>query len=491
MFIQENQRRPNSFRVVKLTMQETGSYNPMFSRPYQTYIDGESMRNITERINNNQGQSISGALVAGVASSIMTPTAYHQGEIAIPCGWSERRIRFLLEVAVMTSTGTEFIYYFQGYTNYLGVSGQGSIDPNMEFVINSFIRVNRIGYDTPAGVQMQDVITESAHIINGQIMQQGNGGSDVYSMRPQDIFTGIQSAYLAQGYNQMSQKDGYTDTRFSLGNDSVRSSRSNNLPSNYIAKVVDAYQTGRQLINFGQGDEDIYNRSRSLVHETSTQENVFIRQLSNVKGVPNATTFTIGDLTQIDPNLPHSGAVNYLSLGPTAQQQLHMAGQTAYWNDVDRETLVATILSNAVPAIMMELMIRQITFSATNHDSMGMTNVIIMKAGSLSSANLTSNFEIFKKRLEREVLFDLSYGNQELYSLTMAADLFGETMITIGINGKAPVTFTTPSFCDGLMVPVITGNKENFNSMVHDFEGLMKQIGRDTSTVGSSINNNV
>lgn len=482
------QRAQSQIVIAKLILQATGTYNPIYSRPYQTHIDGTTLNNIVRRVDEFKGTAVTGSLFAGVASSILSPSATPQGEIPIHMGWTERRVRFFMEVHVTVPTGSSFIYYFQGYTSHQGVTETGNIDPQMEFYINSYIRVNRAQQYGPYGTITRDVVTESAHVINGQLVQQGN--SYLYGMRPQDIFTGIQSGYLEQSYaNHMNSSDDFKDFRFVIGNEPVRSSRANNLPSSFIAKVVDGYQTSRQLADFGQGSETIYGKSQHMVMEASPYENVFIRALSNLKGTHCTTAFSFRDLQSIDPNV---GAVtNYIALGVTQSAQLHSAGQTSYWNGTDRETLAATTLSNAVPAIMMELMINNIYFRSTNHDQSGVANTVLISAKSLTNADISMNLELFKKRLEKELMFDITYGNSELYLLEMRADLFGDTTISISLGNGPMMTYTTPSFCDSLLTPVVTTSKDSYFGVVNDFEQIFNSLSSadvlDTSRVNTLV----
>lgn len=474
-----------NIRVAKLTMMATGTYNPLYSRPYQTHVDPTSLNNIVRRVDEAKGLNISGALFAGVAGNILAPSATPQGEIHVPLGWAERRIRFFLEVHCSGLSGNDFIYYFQGYTSHLGVTDAGAIDPQMEFYINSYIRVTRAQQMTPYGTTVRDVVTESAHIINGQIVTQHN--QNLYGMRPQDIFVGIQSSYLEQSYGHtMNPGDTFRDHRYVIGAEPVRSNRANNLPANVIAKVVDSYQTSKQLADFGQGQETIFGKAQNMVVEATPYENFFIRALSNLRGTHCSTSFRFSDLERLDPNTRN--VTNYLSLGSTqVAQQLHSVGQTEYWNGSNRETLAATMLSNAVPAIMMELMLSKIHFRSTNHDQMGAVNTVIINMNSLTNTDMSMNLEVFKKRLEREIMYDLTYGNQELYMLEMSSDLFGETRISISIGGGPTITYTTPSFCDGLLTPVTTMSKDNYFGVVNDFETLFNSLS-DLSNPTTAIN---
>lgn len=482
-------RSTATITVRNLTLSESGTYNPQVSRPYETHVDGTTYENIARRIDSCKGNDINSFAVAGVANSILHPSATPQGEIVIPMGWSERRIRFVMEVEAIGSTGNHNLFFIQGFTDRLGISAQGSIDPNMVFYINSYIRVNRTHTRTPYGLQAIDTVSESAHVINGQIIQQSACLNNAMAMRPEDIFVGIDSAHLEQSYKYHHNTDGtFYDTRYNIQGNNIRSNRSNSLPSSYMAKILDGYQTGCMTADFGQGKDGVHSRAKGVVQEGFLQDNIFLRQLSNIKGVPNATSFTVNDLQRLDPNI--GNVTNYVTMGSTVATQMHSAGQTAYWNSVDRETVVATVLSNAVPAIMMELMIRKITFRATNHVLNDDQKVVIIHALGMSNADMSRQYALFMKRIEKEVLFDLTFGNSEAYLLEMTADMFGDTTITLQWNSGPAITYNTPSFCDGLLVPVVTGNKDNFYNVVSDFERLFTAVGIEQGS-RIAINNQV
>ena len=137
---------------------------------------------------------------------------------------------------------------------------------------------------------------------------------------------------------------------------------------------------------------------------------------------------------------------------------------------------MATTLSNTIPALMMEMLINNISFVSTNCHHGGEVITTISAAKSITNIDLRDNYERFKFRLEKEILFDLSFGNQEMYSIAISADLFGDMQVTVSYGGGAPLTFTTPSFCDSLLSPVITTQKQNYLDVVNDIGTLIGNI---------------
>lgn len=476
--------------IRSLKMQETGTYNPMVIRPYTTMVDNNSLSRVSDRIGAASGGQITGALMAGVANSILQPATTPQGVIDIPYGWAERRIRFILEVVCKMPVGSEVVYYFQGYTSHLGVSHSGAVDPAMQFYINSYIKVIRCTKYTPIGMVTEDVVTESANIVNGKINYTSKDPNEhLYMMRPNDIFCGIQTNYMNNSL--ANQRFGnVNDTRYKLNDDPVRSDRTNNLSSNYLAKLVDTYQLSLNTSVHGVDNSDIFNSCVNNTYEENINSNPFIQAISNIRGIPSCAFFSFNDLRSIDPNIDAVSV--FATLGNTVQNVVHTVGQTEVWNSVNIETVLATMLSNAVPALMMELMISKVGFRATNGVPGGQHMVILYDAKSLTNADMSAYYEMFKRRLEKEILLDISQNNNEIYNIDMYADMFGESHINISIGGQPAVPYTTPSFCDSLMTPVVAVNKNNFDYVVHDFEVLMNVVSETVSgKAGASINLNI
>lgn len=474
-------RSITNINVTRLVMQETGAYNPIYSRPYETDLNSTGLNLIAKRVEEFGGGKISGALLSGATCNIIAPSATAFQQVGIAGGWGDRRIRFMMEVQCLSSMGSMTIYYFQGYTNYTGVSNTGNVATDMEFTINSFIAVNRITQMTPMGMQVKDIVAESAHLLADGNWSGPYSGTAQYLMRPQDIFSGMHSAYLSN--DQGATLDG----RPLLKKEPSRSSRNNNLPANYIARIIDGYQVGQQLAEYGQGNQDILTRARTEVFEHPVYDNPFIRLISDGRSNGITNRFFFSDLERIDPGV--KSVTNYMVLGATQSATLHQPGLTAYWTGSDRETVVATIISHAVPAIMMDLMISKIILRSTNHDLGGQMSTVIIDAKSLTTADLTRNFEIFKQRLEREVIYDFTFGNQEAYTLDITVDLFGETWISISLASGPVFQFVTPSFCDNLFTPVLASNREQYNAMIQDFETIISSVTDVDHGSRMSVNN--
>lgn len=481
--------KPSQLQIVKLLLQETGSYNEMYLRPYQTQMDGTTLNSLVQAVNessyNGQGR-LDPATISGLASGFVTPSAVPEGNIKIANGWSEKRIRFILEIACKYTVGGEHKIFIQGFTNFNGVSTSSAIAPDMEFIINSMITVATTYIQTPMGTQPYEHVVDCSHLLADNTWTNGYEQMQKRKMCPQDIFSLMQTNAMSGSFafDDFNTSNVY-DARTILRNEPVKSNRKNSLATGYATKIIDGYRTSIADTSFSDNELDILNKSRASVSEGVAATDPFLSAVTQNSGYTMSNKFKFKDLIGIDPNV--SSVVTFIVNGHTQLSQLHSAGQTAMWNGSDRYTLVATILSQSVPAIMMDLMISNIVFSSTNHDVVRQSNTAIIAGGGFSNKDLTRNYEIFKQRLAIEIIKDLTFNHQISYAFTMRVDLLGETWLSLSLEGGPTYDYVTPSFCDSLFVPVITYNPETLTNVSHDFGILMGSIKDSMSPSTSSL----
>lgn len=486
-----NPRANTRLAIRSLKLTETGTYTQQFNRPYDTFIDQGSLDSLTRRVSENPTGNTRASTIAGTVGNILMPSASPLGAIHIPNGWSDKRLRFILEVEVETMMGTRHIDYFQGYTSYLGIGDamNNFIDPTMEFFINSHTRVNQVNEQTPMGMAVREIVSESNHVINGTIVAQSEGMDQSRLIRPQDIFSSIQEFSINDTNLGYGNFDRVTDTRTRVSGKSNISQRSHSIPTTYLATVVDSYNQGLSTAEFGVGAADIYGRSKESYNELYVTDIPFIRQLSNIKGLSGVTSFSLNDLAQIDPNVPNVTHATRQSAVSRTTLPDHTQGQ--YWNGSDTETIMATALSTAVPAIASELLFSKIAFSVTNHTVGGQVHMEIFPENTLAmtSADVRSHYTRFQNKVERELLYDLSYQNQITYSIYMDTTWAGDTFISISINGGPSIDFVSPSFGDSLIIPTYTSSEMHHQKIVGDLEQLMNQTGMSqmSDTINTSI----
>lgn len=473
-------------RILKLIVMRSGTYNPMYSRPYETHYDASIADDLAKRVANNGPGGTTTSLMAGIANRIMMPSPQHMGVIPITNGWENPRGRFSMVVEITSSTGSTFQLHIQGYTSHFDTSLVGTPDPDMLFFINSYTQISQTKILTPTGIETREIVTESAQVINGRLVS-SQLNHDVYGMRPNELYTVMQHGPIAQEIFDQDNHSRIKDERHTLSRSSVPNSRSNNLPANILATMVNSYQTGQALLSYGSGQADIYSRCKGYVHEGSLSEKAFFRRLSDVTGQPDSTTFKLKHLVMIDNNVLDRSVSNFITLTSAAMTRLNHAGQSEYWhNPNDRGAWVASVLINAVPTIMMEMMILKLQFTSNNHDHMGVNHVLFTGAKDIMGRDISQSLNVFKQRFIHEVMHDLTHGNQETYMLQMSIDLLGDTVIDIQIGVDPMTRYVAPSFCDSLMAPIITTDEQLVRNNVYDFTQILQSVQQDTSP--SSVN---
>ena len=483
----------NSWKIDQLVIQETGTYNTMFDRPYDTNISGYNLNHITERAIQNKGSRLNANVFTGIASSFLAPSSSPMGEIPIFNGWQEKRLRFMLVLNTVTNTGSNVIHYIQGFTSHAGISiVTKAIDPEMLFVINSITKVNRcLVRDAAGNSRYSDFMSSSNHLLS-EPLNLGNSHlpTVAYGLRPEDVFTGMHGNYMSMGY---SNQGNLTDTRRYIQGTPKASNRSNAMPANYLGRTLEGYRDGMEMLEFGQNDAQIYERARSSCNEVNIGEDSFMMLLQQNPNGANRISkqFRFSELQYIDPSV--ASRVYYMALTPTAKAGLHTAGSTEHWHGSDRITQVATIISQSIPALMMEMLIGKIHLRSTNMDVTGGMNTSIIDGMSLAGEAIVSNLELFKSRFEKEMMFDLTLGNQEVYAVEINADIYGQTEVFLSLNGSPSTPFVTASFADSLIVPVMTTNANLYQKNISDFDSLTSNINQAVgdATVSSLINRNI
>lgn len=465
-------RNQSTIRIEKMLIQETGTYNQMYRRPYEAVVTGDAVRDLSQRIevltNGDSTTKISSNMVAGLSHGLFIPTATVSQEnfVTIPNGWQERRLRFIMEVHVTESIGTT-VYFFQGYTDHVGVSLEGSIDDQMYFFINSYIRINRS--INPMTHQYRDIITESAQVVDGKFVSNNRA---LYALRPEDLFTGIRSNYFQAAYQHLEHKK-FVDTQLNKSVNNFRSNRKYGVPATYLAQTLENYRQAQDLAAYGQDTSDILSRAATLNYEPMLDENEFIRTISNHRGMMNVTNFTLRELAMIDPTVNQRIIYNPISHGAV----VHQVGQTEGWQGSNFYTQLATVLINSISSLMMEHMLTVLSITSTNHSVGG---GIITEIGehyqSVTTADMRPYINRFVQRLEMEVIPDVTFGGQVSFWFQVHADLLGETRVCLSINSEPVVEYVAPSFCDSITAPIVTSNREDFDGLVHGIEQIVNNV---------------
>jgi hypothetical protein len=191
------------------------------------------------------------------------------------------------------------------------------------------------------------------------------------------------------------------------------------------------------------------------------------------------TVFTIKDLETLDPDIYHK--LQYFYLTEATLTATHQAGLTSYWNGSDRETLIATVLSAAVASLMMQTMLAEVSFTATN-DTFGAEPVFVFaNAVCMAPSNELLAYRDFTNRFNHEIMVDVSQNGLLLYKVEVTAALYGDVNITLSIDGGPWYTYVTPCYCDSIAAPTKTSSLAQYQDVTNGVE-LMTNYVRENMT---------
>jgi hypothetical protein len=455
-------------RITKLLIHETGTYNPQYRRPYDTRMETNTINIFTDALC-DVNRYTPGA-IGGLANKFISPSATPEKQLTITNGWGERRLRFLMEVTYNSHLGEGPKEIILGYTEFNGISMERRIDPNMRFYVNSIMETRTTTMHGPTGSYSQNGIISGSHVIVD------NGWEGAYTkdrdqnMRPTDVYTAMTRLQL----HGLDQGDIY-DTRAISSNRAIKSNRSNASAANYVSKIFNGYSTAVRESAFGAGEHSIMDAARNKVPEASAPDDPFLSAIMNIRGDPAlGNTFTINDLKRLDPNV--GNVITAITTSHQTQAITHYAGQTADWGASTIEVSNATILSQSVPGLLMDVALMRIVFKSTNRVVGGGVVTTLMDAQGFSAGDLSNQLAVFVSRLESEILRDISYNNAIDFAIEMHLDMLGETKVSISMGGGPFYDFVTPQFADALMTPVISGINDRVMTVAHDFQLLSEHL---------------
>lgn len=467
---------PNSLKAMavrSLQLIETGTYQPMYYRPYEVNTDGALYQTIADRLTHNPVSATNGAL-SGVAGQAITPSARPQGELYMPNGWNEKRIRFMMAIDFEYITGTRGTYWLQGYTTYTGVSHNGHLDEDMVFYINSCTTTTVTQIPTPTGIMMQDTIRDSIQVLTGPGGSLMDDHNHIYSMRPEDLYMSMELQQSTSYAGDTSIKDSRSMINFVPHG----SKRANTVASEYLGEMISSYMGSREALEFGSNERDMIGIAATSVRTKSLRENFFMQYLVGRRSGLAGNQFTMKDISALDPMVgskttyfKSSELMKIATVMPTVE-----AGMTEHWMGSDIVTQMSSMLASAIPTIMLRSLISVVSFRSTNHDIGGRHTMAFMDVKSISNTEVHTLTSLFQRLFEQTILPDLTQNGMVPYMLDMSCDITGDTWITLKLDSYPSITFTAPSFCDSLFTPVITTNYNHLVDSAVKMDGLLNYM---------------
>lgn len=466
-FVNYDQSEIGKVFIRRVVFSYTRPFHDQYSRSYEAHLNASSVNSLARRIEQNGMSALTAASLAGTASNMISVSAIPSSNtpVAIPGGWQERRLVFFLDIETRDLSGATTIYYIQGYTDHCGISEQShSVSPDMTFFINNVI-VLRPTRNALSGVS-------SEHLLYDALQQ------NRYCGRPEDIYRTLESTSMANGGWSTNGSAAIYDIRAALDAVPKYSNRRNNIATNYASKLLHGMCMASEVVPVMATPVDVYGNASGYVGENDITLNPFIAALAkNRRSGMGTGVFTWKDLVKLRPDLanPNCPEVVLVTAGGATQ-----VGGTAYWSEGTIEAKYAATLAQAIPSLMIECLLSDMVFQSTNQLASlgGNTGVLTMiqMSKALDGSNGIRQAEVFRNRLETEVLKDISYGNQQKFDISVSAKAFGTTFISISIDGAPRVDYEAPTFCDGIISPVLMQDYSEVTNLALGMENLLTTV---------------
>ena len=476
--------------VVRMLLQETGTYQDQFVRPYMANIQNEGVLNsilgVIEQTNYRPTEGAFNALASDVLQ--IKPQVGARDAVIVPNGWGERRMRFMLEICEKSiGLGNEVYHTFvQGFTSHFGVSIVGNhCDPNMQFYPNSFVRMHKYVHMTPHGPQETYRVVNSGQIVNGILTLHNELGLQVDYFRPTDILAGVQRM---QDRDLISSDVTDGRSRNIGGLNTAFSNFHNNTPSNYLSRLLTPLAQSSQTVGYGPGHTTFVDTAvtNAMAKEPTPHDSPFMDFMMRELGPQSTACFTARELEQVAPNLQR--AVFYKPVSNQFVGALAERGNSGTWNNSAQETIIAAKIMNTIPGLMWEHFIGVVSFTLSN--KLGYNQPLQYSNLYPIIPNLpASRIQHFVSILQEQLFLDVSMNNNICFEVNVNASSIGDIMIGVAVNGQSPVWYTAPAFGSGILNPMYTRDTQSYNDMVSGVSNLaqcLDQITRN-QTVGTAM----
>ena len=470
-----------SMEVESLIMRELGTYNNMYLRPITVEADQDHINTLNEVITTQYtpGTTTPVSPEAMMSmSSIIHPSALPTTQANIAEGWGTKRLSFILKVAVYANQGqlqqgNKQVYFIQGFTGWYDPTYTGKLDDEMPFFINNIVLANET---MTVNGPVHSIISSSNVLFNPEYLS-GAVTGDYHSARPEDVFSTMGTIEAMQGGEQI------TDQRTKLTSIPKIVNKKVHSPTVYLSEIINSWVMATEQTEFGNSVNDIYSAAKSHLYSGDFSRNPFIRAISNISGYDKQSVFTLNNLKEIDPNLPHKSK---LVVNDQAATPVHTTGETEDWSIPKEEAQLATQIGNIMSAITMESMATNLTFFATNANANG-DEVTIISANFMVNTQYTNQVNALVSRIKRDIVPSLSLAGNRLYSISVVTDALGESYVDISLNGQPNTRYCIPTFADSMISSLLVPSSSHLMAVADGMTTVLSEARTSLNNVESAV----
>lgn len=466
-----------------------GSYHDVVRRSFEFSATDDDGYALTEALERHG--TIDPYLLAGIANDVISPSMDIDKNIDINDGWQEARFHFFMEFKKNIGHGGVIYYCYTGYTDTLGISENGDVDPEMVLhITNAIYLTEQNGRNKKLINDIQVMTNERYRVRNGRYDPE-------YIMDPYTMV----SEHQVQTMLEHELEDGETahPSYATLGRYITETKRAHNSPSHLLSGLTsarlhanDRSDTIEDDLSYGGDSHSRINRTTlSLLSKKSLREDPFLALFREETDIMNSASVSWQMLCEYFPLLEDDRIVEVIFPEEVRQDRdlssVFSRGMRARdseeWTGANIETIIAEKLTQQLPNFMISELIQSVSFTVTNEmtstidedyvfvygnsefdDIDNRTSVVYLVDG------LTANYEVkllmgFENKIKRLLLDQISHHGQIDLSLTVRADLFGEFNVAVSINGGPEERFVRPTYSNSMASSLLTTDVDHFSNL--------------------------
>lgn len=468
--------------LLSMKMLETPATAPMFRRKIQSNITDRTIRMYEDA---SRGGTIhSESLLASVANS-----ALHYSQdcdpVDLPGGYGETRYRVAIEFLETTMGSTENLSYITGYTDHMDCSdGEEGLDfpPEMRFYFNELRTVATRRSNNIRGTVARQIKDTSQILTRIDDDRQGSAYKqpDTHLMTPAVVTQVMQADVLHQSLGLQQNEIEINDSRTSLMmHNNYRSQGSNRVRSTYMTRVLDGYSRAR-MRDLGQQRQEIGILADAIHHsgDASIANSRFFEALLADTDYDFNGYVTWRELQRCFPEI--RGSQCDIAIHPMSQNRIQSAyglNNVTPWNDGSLETMISNITVSGIPAMMPDLLLEEITFTAHNDTEDGSIFVLIDNFATMyDDLDRAKEIETLENRIRYHLYSGCDFVDNVMFHVQGTISTQYACDLAVSIDDAEEQVYNYPNYASALATSLVSSNQEDVYHVADDMRKLLEVV---------------
>jgi len=493
----QNYERP-TITLKKLTLIESRSYRPQWVRPYEMevgYYDLENIKHTVERSVKTRSINNLELELQKNSPNILTPSSRVTGEAKIANGWGEKRFKFIM-VLEMTypSTNVTLINYVQGYSEFLGMTHSGIIDPNMKLFINS-VSVLRKTFDSQTGkftiipLHKYNVVQNdlsNLDYVEGNFMPDVRNFNDTLKLsRPEDILANMTTLRTVESGTTVISDVGNVNQLNIVESKHL-------IPTQHVSSTVSTAVDTVLAGSVYDDNADLLSAMLGFSLTIGPEQILVFKLILDATGMLRSY-FTLNELTRMlgvaDVNYDvilskEIGSMHINNNVPTILQT--ESTEDTYGAEI--ETRKSILIHEAIVNTLNNSLLSQIVFEIDNL-SIEPNYAILSAASEIEGLDLVYHANKFISMFITKAWTSITENNAIPIKLLVSANIISDTTISISIGSNPEVVYRYPTFADSKYLPLIVDNSgltqltEAYEAVVDTALNTSRAVSHNLSTL--------